>query len=171
MQVKNPNPAESLPARASAILQIYFEINHLKQLYRQGWLKRRIPADKTESVAEHAFGVAMLAWLLAGQHSPTLNLNKVIKLALMHDIGEIYAGDIVPGDDITPAEKTQLERNAVEKIFTRLPDGQTYLNLWQEYEDGQTPEAKFVKQIDKLEMGLQATVYNNHGFPHTPMSL
>ncbi|NIW00357.1 HD domain-containing protein, partial [Candidatus Saccharibacteria bacterium] len=121
------------------------EINHLKQIYRKGWLKK-IPSEYGESVADHTFGVAMMAWLIATEFFPELDHHKVLRLALIHDIAEVYAGDITPGDGISAEKKQKIEREAVKEIFSKLPNGEHYVALWEEFELEQSPEAKFVKQ-------------------------
>jgi putative hydrolase of HD superfamily len=150
--------AEKLP-----LLAVYFEFNHLKQLYRQGWLKRGLPREQCESVAEHVLGVALLAWFFTEQGFPTDSRAKILHMALIHDLGEIYAGDITPADDVSPGEKRRRERDAVRRIFNKLPGGQEYLELWEEFEAGVTHEARLVKQLDRLEMALQAVVYERQG--------
>lgn len=82
-------------------------------------------------------------------------------MALIHDFGEVYAGDITPRDQVLPEHKHQLELESLIQIFTSLPNGEDYISLWKEFEDSKSPEAHFVRQIDKLEMALQASVYEN----------
>jgi len=147
----------------SAIVEAYFEFNHLKQLYRQGWLQRGVPEQHCESVAEHSFCVTLLALFLADAYFPELNLQKVICMALLHDLGEIHAGDFTPLHKVEPLEKQHLERQSVQQVLSKLPSSSTYLALWEEYEAGISPEAQFVRQIDRLEMGLQASVYSHQG--------
>jgi putative hydrolases of HD superfamily len=164
MQTKSDHPAHLLRDKhASALITAYFEVNQLKQLYRQGWLHRGLPLEHCESVAEHTFGVLFLAMAIADAHFPELDLLKVMRLALLHDFGEIYAGDIVPADHVDAQEKYKRERESALQVLSRLPDGATYVALWQEYEDNLSPEARFVKQLDRLEMGLQAMVYELRG--------
>jgi putative hydrolase of HD superfamily len=104
-----------------------------------------------------------LAWL--GQaYYPQLDLNRVLRMALLHDIGEVYAGDITPSDQVREADKHQLERASLEKVLGKLPASHEFLELWLEFENGESPEARFVHQIDRLEMGLQARVYQAQGF-------
>lgn len=161
MTAKNSNPVFHLKEKnVSRRLEVLYEINHLKQLFRKGWL-RSISPEKCESVADHTFGVAMMAWLLAEEFFPELNREKVLKLSLVHDIAEIYAGDITPYDGLTPEEKNARELEALKKIFSRIPNGDSYIALWEEFENGSSPEARFVKQIDRLEMALQAGVYEH----------
>jgi putative hydrolase of HD superfamily len=164
-ETKAPNPISNLNSNnISPFIRIYFEVNHLKQLYRQGWLARGIPTEHCESVAEHTFAVAVLAMLLADSFFQELNIAKVVRMALIHDIGEVYAGDIIPSNHISSAEKHRLELDSITKIFTNLPNGSDYITLWQEFECCSSPEAKFVRQIDKLEMAMQASVYQHQKF-------
>lgn len=145
------------------LITAYFEFNHLKQLYRQGWLQRGIPAQQCESVAEHTFGVAVLALFLAEIYAPELDLLKVMRMALLHDFGEIYAGDLTPAHEVSRDEKYRLEQQAVRRVLAKLPRGAAYVALWEEYEAGHSPEARFVRQLDRLEMALQASVYEHQG--------
>ena len=164
MHTKASIPVSQLSARQVApLIEAYFEFNHLKQLFRQGWLQRGIPHARCESVAEHTFGVAVLALFLADAHFPDLNASKVLRLALLHDFGEIYVGDLTPADGIDRGEKWRLERHAVLQVLHKLPRGADYIVLWEEYERGASPEAQFVRQIDRLEMALQASVYEHQG--------
>lgn len=165
MQSKAENPIHRLNEKdLHPILRAYFEFNHLKQLYRQGWLKRGISRERCESVAEHSLGVALLALWLAEAYFPDLDSGKVIRIALIHDFGEIYAGDIIPEDGVPEQEKYHLEEDSVRRVFEALPNGEEYIALWYEYEGGASPEARFVRQIDRLEMGLQAKVYELQGY-------
>jgi putative hydrolase of HD superfamily len=143
----------------SSLVEAYLEFGHLKQLYRQGWLRRGVPERQCESVAEHSFGVAVLALFLVDAHFPDLDRDRVLRMALLHDFGEIYAGDLTPGDTVPPEEKHRREANAVAEVLGKLPSGAEYIALWHEYEARATPEAQLVWQVDRLEMGLQASVY------------
>lgn len=150
--------------KLSPLVAAYFELNHLKQLYRQGWLRRGIPPERCESVAEHVFGMAMLAWWIADMYFPHLDRDKVIRMVLVHELGEIYTGDIIPGDNVPVAVKHRQEREGLQQVVGKLPNGAEYVALWEEYEANGTAEARFVKQIDRLEMALQARVYQQQGY-------
>jgi putative hydrolase of HD superfamily len=166
METKASAPTSLLAGeQVSAWIAAYYEINQLKQLYRQGWLQHGIPKTLCESVAEHSFSMALLALLLADAFSPELDRQQVLLLALIHDLGEIYAGDFTPDDRLPAKEKHALEAWAIQQVFGGLPDGQRYIHLWQTYERGETPEARFVKQVDRLEMALQASLYARRGYP------
>lgn len=162
METKRAQAIQHLAGRESLpIIEVFYEFNHLKSLYRQGWLRAGIPKEHCETVAEHSLGVALLALFLAGEF-PELDKDKLVLMGLLHDFGEIYAGDIVPGK-MSLEEKHGLERKSVERVFSRLPRGQDYLAAWEEFEEGKTAEARFMKEIDRLEMGLQASVYEHEG--------
>jgi len=164
METKGKHPGSYIQnSGTSPILAAWFEVNQLKLLYRQGWLKRGIEVAQCESVAEHSFGVAMLAMWLADAHFPNLDPLKVLRLALIHDLGEVYAGDITPSHQISKAQKTAMERAAVQKVLGKLTRGHFYLELWEEYEENVSPESIFVKQVDRLEMAMQAGVYQKMG--------
>lgn len=157
---KAPLPLAHLKGRTTLpIIEAYFELNHLKQLYRQGWLLRDIARARCESVADHTFGLAVLALLLAESYFPELDLLKVVRLALLHDFGEIYAGDITPLDPVSPEEKRAREAESIRQVFDKLPNGAAYIALWEEYDAQKSAEARFVRQLDRLEMVLQASVY------------
>ena len=160
MKEKASLPLSTLSGRnPSALLEAYFEINHLKQLYRQGWLRRGLPPERCESVAEHVFGMAMLAWWLVDGFYPNLDRDKVIRMVLVHEIGEVYTGDLTPSDNIPRGEKHCLERKALEQVVGKLPHGVEYIALWEEFEHNETPEARLVRQVDRLEMAFQASIY------------
>jgi putative hydrolase of HD superfamily len=84
---------------------------------------------------------------------------KVIKMALIHDLAEAKVGDITPLDGISKKEKHDLEEKAMIKLVNSLDNGKDLLSLWKEFEEGKTKEAKFVKRLDKLEMMFQAYEY------------
>lgn len=165
MQTKADHPIHSLKGKQiQPIIKSYFEICALKQLYRQGWLKRGVPKARCESVAEHSFGVAILALWLAEAYYPELDSDKLLRMALLHDFGEIYAGDIIPSDEVPTEEKSCRERQSVELVLGDLAGGDLFIELWEEFEQGDSAEAHLIRQVDRLEMGLQAGVYMSQGF-------
>jgi len=119
---------------------------HLKNVARAGWVRAGV--ESPESVAAHSWGMSLLALHLCPQH---LDLAKVLSLCMVHDLPEVRVGDLTPHDDCST--KAQDERKAMEELAPQ------WLSLFDEYEASSTPEAEFVKQLDKLDMGLQAKVY------------
>ncbi len=149
---------EDLPAE----IDWYFSLCHLKHLYRQGWLQRGVSELLCESVAEHTFSVALLAMLLVDCYYPELDPLKVLRLCLLHDLGEIDAGDITPENAVPQNEKRQREIRSLKRLLRGFKVREQYVQLWEEYDQGHTPEAAFVRQVEKLEMTLQASVYESH---------
>ena len=163
MEIKRAQAARNLAGiQTLPVIEVFYEFNHLKTLFRQGWLRAGIPRAQCETVAEHTLGVALLALFLADAHFPQLDKAKLVRMALLHDFGEIYAGDIVPGK-MSLEEKHELERKSVERVLGKLPNGREYLAVWEEFEAGQTAEARLLRELDRLEMGLQAAVYEQDG--------
>ncbi|MEZ4867788.1 MAG: HD family hydrolase [Caldilineaceae bacterium] len=148
--------------------QVYF----LKQLPRTGWLFAGVV--QPESVAEHSFATTWLALLLTetingdlpaqGLTAP-LARAQVMEIALVHDLAESILTDL-------PKRSTQLlgahlkhgaEANAMQQLFHAIPNGDHYIQSWQAYADGATPEARLVRDADKLEMVHQALRYEQGG--------
>lgn len=164
MITKNKHSRELITGKNHPILELFFEFAQLKNLYRQGWLKRGIEHVNCETVAEHSFSVGLLGYVIAEEHRQDLDSLRVMKLGLFHEMGEIYAGDIIPSDKISKEEKFAREYAAVQKVFAHLPNSRKYENIWMEFEKKETPEAIFVGQIDRLEMALQANLYKQMGY-------
>jgi len=138
-------------ADQDALAATLLEVAQLKALPRAGWVRQGVPAP--ESVAAHSFGVAWLAALLC---PPELDRLRVLEIALMHDVPEVRAGDITPHDGVDRAEKRRREAAAAAGLLGALPCA---LAAWADYDAGQSPEARFVHELDKLDMGLQALLY------------
>ncbi|MFH0798183.1 MAG: HD domain-containing protein, partial [Candidatus Woesearchaeota archaeon] len=97
--------------------------------------------------------------VIAQEHFPELDISKVMKLALVHDIPEAFTGDQTPSDNVTPKQKEFRENKAFRQLFSGFKDADEYQELWKEYSKQSSAEAKFVLQIDKLEMVMQASIY------------
>jgi putative hydrolase of HD superfamily len=149
------------------MIMMYFHINHLKQIYRQGWLRkgRDIPEKQCESVADHIFGMSILGLFLCELRFPDLDRLKVLMMCLIHELGEIINGDPKsPKGHAGKRKKHLAERAAIKIVMTDFPNADKYLDLWEEFEIGNSPEAKLVRQLDKLEMAFQAKIYSlQHG--------
>lgn len=140
---------------------IFDFILHLKTIPRSGWQKK-LGIKRPESVADHAYGVAAIAMILSD--SKRLNSTKVLKMAILHDLAESITGDLTP-EDGPKSKKTKLENLAMKKILSTLEPKikNQYHTIWMEYQKNQTPEAKLLHQVDKLEMALQANIYKKFG--------
>jgi putative hydrolase of HD superfamily len=155
------------------LIDFFQEVSRLKEIQRAGWIIDGV--KEPESVAEHIFMTAFMTMSL-GQGRNDINLLKAVKMALVHDIMESRTGDLVlphkkyrgrPLENSIPHEqKHEIEKKGMTELASILgKEGLEYLSLWEELEEGKTPEAVFVKQVDWLQLGFQAFEYekrNNH---------
>jgi putative hydrolases of HD superfamily len=138
------------------------QVGRLKDLPREGWLRHGL--TDTESVADHSFRMAILALLLGD--SLGVDTRRLLKIALVHDLAECdpSVGDLTPFCGVTREEKQRRERAAMERLCGALPQGDTILALWLDYDEIRSPEADVAHQLDALEMALQAREYQvRHG--------
>jgi len=131
---------------------------NLKDEKRTGWELRNI--EDPETVADHSWGVALLTLVYSKEVG--INEEKALKMALLHDIAEAETGDFVTRkiddkQEIEKEEKEKMEKEAVEKLSGLL--GEELGEIWMEYEERETDEAKFVKDMDMIDMCLQALKY------------
>ena len=154
----------TLSPSSRKVATLYFQANHLKHIYRKGWLEHGIQESVTESVADHSFGVAFLALILANDVDPSLNQEKLLKMALLHDYSESVIGDTTPRNEVDQPFRKHMESEIFSDFFSTLKGGENLIRLFQEFENQTSPEAKFLKEIDALEMSLQAAFYEKkHG--------
>lgn len=160
--IKNENPYIKYKNTVSNdAIKLFLQLSHLKNLYRQGWITKLLGMeykDKVETVAEHSWSVAMLAMSIIEKYNLNYNMEKCIKLALIHELGEIYAGDYTT-NSISKDKKHILEKEAVEKLLEDIEFKNDFIELWNEYENEVSEESKYIKQIDKLECIMQAVCY------------
>lgn len=136
----------------------------LKDRPRRGW--QRVGIERPESVADHSWGVALLALALA-EERPHLDRARLLELAITHDLAEAITGDLVPGEYAHKGEKVAMERRALEEMVDTLPlelRGRL-LARFEELASGASEEARLVHELDKLEMALQAERYHAQGRP------
>ena len=170
----------------AALLPFFRAAGKLKLVDRQGWVDRGI--ENAESVADHTFRAMVMAWVL-GQRAG-LDTARLLKLMLLHDLPEVEAGDATPyaevlaghGDltatvprwrelvspeQLAAAKRTKrdLEERAVERLAADLPGslGAELREVWLDYSERRSAEARFATQIDKLEAALQAIEYRDAG--------
>ncbi len=168
------------------IINFLIDVGKLKERERRGWVLHRI--KNPETTASHTFRVIMIAWLLARKEEG-LNLEKVLKMALVHDICEVYTWDETPYDPLVPRdvkkkkeikkvlgrwpnftsgqkkkkaeEKHKRELKSLKKLVSKLPDDlkKEIINIWQDFDLGLSKEGRFVRQVDKAENYFQGIEY------------
>jgi len=170
---KNTRPPDSSGSGESQkLLTLFLELGILKKVPRTGWLWRNIP--DCESIADHCYRVNLIAMMLCDQincrakkRGEKLNFEKVMRMAVLHEISECRIGDIpYPAQKyIGAAVKTAAETRAVQDMTAPLDflREKNYAGLWLEFEEGKTREARLVKAADKLEMLIQAVEYEKAG--------
>jgi putative hydrolase of HD superfamily len=134
------------------IITFIKEIERLKDITRTAWTKQ----GKRESVAEHSWRLAVFA-LVLDKHFPDIDTNRVIQMCLIHDLGEAYEGDVSAKIKVNQEEKLRKEEKALLNLVAPLPEitRNNMLELWWEYNKGETKEAKLTKAIDKMETIIQ----------------
>lgn len=143
-------------------MEFIVEIDKLKQIVRQSAL---CDGSRQENVTEHSWHISLMAILLTEYtNSADIDLLKVIKMLLIHDLVEIYAGDTFAYDPVGNSHKEKREREAAKRVFGILPGDQKkeLHSLWEEFESMSTPEARFASAIDKLQPLILS--HNNKGW-------
>lgn len=177
----------------SSLVRLFDQLQSLKRLPRTGWLDRGVPAEAVESVADHTLLSTLIAWQVASD-DPALDADRVLKLALIHDLAEAIVGDEPPyaATDVPPREdlpalreffsrrhlrspeniaaKRVAEHEAATQLQSLMPDGggDEFAALWDEVERQESPESRFVKEVDRLEAFLQSRQYGRND-PDLPL--
>lgn len=131
-------------------IEFIVEIDKLKNIYRQTYV---LHEDRKENDSEHSWHLAMMAFLLAEHSNQPIDVLKVMKMVLIHDIVEIDAGDTYCYDKEGYKDKAEREEKAAKRIFGILPDDQRdeMYSLWREFEEMNTPESKFAAVLDRVQ--------------------
>jgi putative hydrolases of HD superfamily len=143
------------------------ELVRLKTVPRVGWLLRGV--RDVESVAAHSFGVAFIAMLLADRAEARglkVDVGRVLRMALLHDVHEVRTGDLpnTIKQYFDPSALKTADQRVATEILTKLgAPGKKYLEIWLDYEDRASLEARLVKAADKLDLLLQAYEYEKGG--------
>jgi putative hydrolase of HD superfamily len=148
-----PEPTERLAAQ----LRFVLEIDKLKTVLRRTWILDR---SRRENSAEHSWHLAIMAILLAEYGPPGVDLMRVLKMVLVHDLVEIDAGDTFCYDPAGALDQEDRERRAADRIFALLPHdlGGELRSLWEEFETRDSPEARFAAALDRLQPVLHNIV-------------
>ena len=148
-------------------LELLLRANQLKRVPRTGWVMRGVTG--AESVADHSFGVAFISLILAEMVEQPVNEIKLLTIALLHDLPESVIGDLpTPAAAYFPAgAKRKAEAGVLSELLGgvlsqpkgRLPHAEQWHAWWQEFEDGTSAEGRLVRDADRLDMLIQAHVY------------
>lgn len=181
------------PTTSAGLAGVFRTIQELKRVRRTGWIDRGVPLAEVESVADHSYLTALIAWM-ASIDDPALDSDRVLKLAMVHDLAESIVGDAPPYEAHEVPDRSNLEavraffsvrhnRSPVQSAAKKAGEHEAFLelaagmppgtqselsSLWAEYEGQSTPEARFVKDVDRLEAYLQALHYGEHD-PDLPL--
>ncbi|SHM15214.1 putative hydrolases of HD superfamily [Flavobacterium saccharophilum] len=141
------------------------QIAFIKEIDKVKYIQRKTKlfnSDRNENDAEHSWHLALMAIVLAEHSNEPIDVLKVVKMVLIHDIVEIDAGDVFLYDTQVNHSNSDEERLAANRIFGLLPKKQAedMIAIWEEFEAGETNEAKFAKSMDRLEPLLQNTSNN-----------
>lgn len=141
------------------------QVNFIKEIDKLKYIQRKTKlfnSDRNENDAEHSWHLAMMTIVLAQHANQPVDVLKVLKMVLIHDIVEIDAGDTFLYDTVKNHTNTEEELVAAKRIFGMLPKEQAeeFIAIWQEFEDGVSNEAKFAKSMDRFEPLLQNTSNN-----------
>jgi putative hydrolase of HD superfamily len=142
------------------------KLERLKEVKRKGWVIRKI--NDPESVSDHSFMLAMLSYVYGKRMG--LDSERCLKMGLIHDICEVFTKDIIYGvrkgdREMSLEEKREKEKRGMERMIRDLPEDirKEFGGLFGEFEQGRTKEARLVKDLDKLEMCMQAREYAKKG--------
>jgi len=135
-------------------IKFIIELDKMKSIFRQTSL---VDKSRRENDAEHSWHIAVMTMLLSKYANEDINECKVIKMLLVHDLVEIYAGDTFCYDEIGNLDKKEREKVAADKLFSMLPEkeGKEISELWEEFEEMETKDALFAASMDRLQPMLQ----------------
>ncbi len=140
----------------SACIDSYKSFSKLKNILRTGWTRRKVREDYLESDATHTMQMIAMASAYFTLFKPKdLEYNKVMDMIIIHEIGEVLAGDIAEGDPLHN-DKHAIEALGVRRAFSGLASGDYFINLWEEFESRESNEAKFVYELDKFDPIVKA---------------
>ena len=148
--------------KEESVINYYVICNRIKNVIRTGWKNWNVQRERIESVAEHIFGVQMLAIAMKSEYQYDVDIMKVIFMLAVHELGETVIGDLTQFQ-ISKDEKEKLEHQAVNKILSGLLDGNQIEQLFLEFDAHNTKESIFAYQCDKLECDLQSKLYDEEG--------
>ncbi|MBK1880153.1 HD domain-containing protein [Pelagicoccus mobilis] len=140
----------AIPERLAQQMAFIIEADKLKNIFRQSYISDE---SRRENDAEHSWHLALMAiTLYEHANDPELDLLKILRMVILHDIVEIDAGDTYIYDEVHKQDQAIREQQAADRLFGLLPEDQAteFRSIWDEFEDGESPEARFAKAIDRL---------------------
>ncbi len=154
-------------SRLERQVQFLLEIDKLKRVVRRSYV---CGGERRENAAEHSWHTALMVLLLAEYSDSPIDPVRAAKMMLIHDLVEIDAGDTFIYDSNASVKQQVRERQAADRIFSMLPDDQAreFRDLWEEFEDSHTAEARFAKAVDRLmpllhNYNCQGKTWREHG--------
>lgn len=152
---------ESKNIRLDQQLKFTAEIDKMTSILRRTML---IDGSRRENDAEHSWHIAVMALLFSEYTIEPVDVSRAVKMCVVHDLIEIYAGDTFAYDVKGNQDKAQREQAAADKLFAMLPSeqGNEIRSLWEEFDAMQTPDAKYAACMDRLQPFLHNTLTNGH---------
>ena len=144
--------------KAENVIKYYLLCNKLKDIVRTGWKDWKVKRDRVESIAEHIYGVQMLAIAMKSEYQYDVDITKVIYMLAIHELEEAIIGDLTQFQ-ITKEEKKIIGHKAVNDILDNLLDKEEIFKIIIEYDERSSKEALFAHYCDKLECDIQARLY------------
>lgn len=142
--------------KAKNVVEYYVLCNKLKETIRQGWLDWQVKKERLGSVAEHIYGVMMLAIAIDSEYDYDIDIKKVLMMIAIHELEEIYVGDI----SIKAKPSIEDRHECVLKVLKNLAKKDELMSLIIEFDERKTNEARFAYYCDKLESDLQCKIYD-----------
>lgn len=158
--------SKTMDDKIKSAVEFYLLATKLKYKIRSAWDDKHWPInnDRLESIAEHVYGTCILALSFDSQFDLNVDINKVLTMLTLHEIGEVLIGDITPFDNVTEEEKASIEHKAMLEVLKDLDKKDEYFNLLLEFDERNTPESRFAYLCDKMEFDLQFKVYQDKGY-------
>lgn len=150
-------------------LSFLIEIDKMKTILRQTLIAN---GTRQENDAEHSWHMAMVAMVLSEYAAEEIDVNRVVKMCLLHDLIEVYAGDTFCYDKAGHSDKAQREARAADKLFAMLPEeqGAEYRALWEEFDRMDTPDSAFAAAVDRIQPFLLNYCTDGHTWKLVPVN-
>ncbi|PKK49975.1 hypothetical protein CI102_6874 [Trichoderma harzianum] len=167
-------PSEAPTEGSSSPIPFFHMLSRLKTTKREGW--RRFGIERGESISDHMYRMSLITMFAPPALAKKLDLQKCMKMALIHDMAELLVGDITPVDGVPKTEKNRREAETMDFLTKNLlrsvaggDVGAEIRAVWQEYEDSKTLDSHFVHDVDKIELMLQMVEYEKQGKGHVDL--